>query len=68
MVNVIKFRCILNFLLLATLAVMDARVSGYKKKYRDNEAGLIKDNEASSSRETVCERLKCRKYNTKYVL
>jgi hypothetical protein len=31
-VNVIKFRCTLNFLLLATLAVMDTFLDGYKRK------------------------------------
>jgi hypothetical protein len=30
--NVIKFRCTLNFLLLATLAVMDTFWDGYKRK------------------------------------
>jgi hypothetical protein len=43
-ISVIKFRCTFNFLLLATLAVMDKFLSGYKRKDRDNEAGSNKDN------------------------
>jgi hypothetical protein len=39
--NVIKFRCTLNFLLVATLAVMDKFLSDYKGKDRDNAAGSI---------------------------
>jgi hypothetical protein len=36
-VNVKKFKLTLNFLLLATLAMMDTFLSGYKKKARNNE-------------------------------
>lgn len=35
---VIKIRCTLSFLLLATLAVMDKLLSGYNRKDRDNGA------------------------------
>jgi hypothetical protein len=52
----------LSFLLLATLAVMDTFLSGYKRNDTDNEAGSTKVNEASSSKEA-----KCRKHNRKYV-
>jgi ssDNA-binding Zn-finger/Zn-ribbon topoisomerase 1 len=34
---------------------------------RGNEAGLGKEHEANSSRETVCKVPKCRKHNTKYL-
>jgi hypothetical protein len=44
--------------------VKDIFVSGYKRKDRDNEAVSSKDNEASSSTETVCEKPKWRKYDT----
>jgi hypothetical protein len=44
----------------------DKVFSGYSRKDRDNEDVLCKDNEASSSREIVCEKHKCRKYSTKY--
>jgi hypothetical protein len=42
-VNVIRFRCTLNFLLLTTLTVMDIFSS------EDNERGSSKDNETVSS-------------------
>jgi hypothetical protein len=38
----------------------DRFLSGYRRKARDNEAGLGKDNDA------ICEKLKCTKYDTKY--
>jgi hypothetical protein len=62
---VIKFRFTLkNFLLLlASLAVMDIFLSGYKMKDRDNEACVSKDNDASSGREIVCKIPEFRKYN-----
>jgi hypothetical protein len=60
-INLIGFKFRTNFLLLATLTVMDIILSGYKKKYRNNEAGSKKDNEASSSGEPVSKKLKCRK-------
>jgi hypothetical protein len=47
--DVIKFRCAFNFLLLATLLVLEIFLSGYRRKDKDNEAG--------SSRETVCKSL-----------
>jgi len=53
-VNVKQFRCTLNFIQLATLAVMDTFLSGYKRKDRDNKDSSNKQNEASSCRETVC--------------
>jgi hypothetical protein len=56
-VKAAKFSCTLNFLLLETLAVMATFLSGYKGKYRDNEAGECKDNETSSSRQTACKQL-----------
>jgi len=37
-VNVVKFKCTLKFLLLATLAVTEKFLSDYKRKDRDNEA------------------------------
>jgi len=37
LLNVIKFRFTLNFLLLATLVVMDKFLSGYKREDRDNK-------------------------------
>jgi hypothetical protein len=40
-----------NFLLLATPAVMDKFLSGYRWKDKDNEAGSSKNNEAGSIRE-----------------
>jgi hypothetical protein len=64
-VNVIKFRGALNVLLLATLAMIGTFLSGYKKEDRDNEAGSNKDSEASSSREIICKKPKCRKYDMK---
>jgi hypothetical protein len=42
----------LNFLLLATLAVMVTFLSGYKRKDEGNESVSNKDNEASSNTET----------------
>jgi hypothetical protein len=47
MANMIKFTCILNFLLHSTLTVIDTFLSGYKTK----EAVSSKDNEAGSSTE-----------------
>jgi len=44
----------LKLLLLATLAMLDKFLSGYKRIDRDNEAQSGKDNETGSSRETVC--------------
>jgi len=54
------FRCTLNFLLLATLAVMDTFLSGCNTKGRDNEAGS--NNEAISGTETVRKTPKRRKF------
>jgi len=48
-----------SFPLLTIFVVMEKFFSGYKRKYIDNEAG--------SSRETVCKKAKCRMYNRKYV-
>jgi hypothetical protein len=58
MVNtrVMKFRCTLNFLQMASLAVMCKFLNGYKTKQRDNEAGWGTDNEVSSNRETICQK------------
>jgi hypothetical protein len=66
-VIVIKVRCKLNVLLLATLAVMDKFFSSYRRKDRDNGEDSSKDNRASSSIEMVCKKPKCRKYNPKYL-
>jgi len=49
-----------------TLAVMDKFFSVYKRKDGGNTVYSSHVSEASSSRETVCERTKCRKYRTKY--
>jgi hypothetical protein len=46
-----------NFLLLATLAVIDIFFSGYKRNDRDNEAHSSKDKESSLSTETAYENL-----------
>jgi hypothetical protein len=35
-------------------------LSSYKRKDGDNEAGLRKDNEASSKREMVCQKMQCK--------
>jgi hypothetical protein len=54
-VNVIKFRRILNFLLLTTLAVINTFLSAYKRKNRDNEADSSINNEAGG--EVLCRNL-----------
>jgi len=56
-INVIKFGFTMNFLLLATLVVMDKCLSSYSRKDKDNEVGSSRDSEASSSRETLCTNL-----------
>jgi hypothetical protein len=56
-----KFRCTLNVLLLATLAVMDNFVSVDKKKDRDTEAASSKNSGTTSNTYTVCKKPKRRK-------
>jgi hypothetical protein len=51
----------------ATLAVMDKLLSGCKGKDRNKKTDSSKENEASSSREMLCKKPKCRKYDTKYL-
>jgi hypothetical protein len=46
-----------EFLILATLAVMNMFSTCYKGTDRDNEAGWNKDNEASSNRQTAYKQL-----------
>jgi hypothetical protein len=53
-VNMIKFRRTLNFLLPATLAVAIKFLSGYRQEDRDTNSYSIMHNEDSSSRETIC--------------
>jgi hypothetical protein len=45
-VSVIKCKCSLNFLLLATLAGIDKLLSGYKRKGRCNETDASEGSEA----------------------
>jgi hypothetical protein len=53
-VNMIRFRRTLNFLLLETHAEANEYLSGYQRKDRDNNSYSIVDHEASSSRDTTC--------------
>jgi hypothetical protein len=52
-VNVITFRWILDFLLLATLEMMDKCLSDYNRRDRYSEAGSTKDKQANSSTGTA---------------
>jgi hypothetical protein len=55
----------MNLLLLATIVVMVTCLSGCKGRARDNETGSSKGSKVRSSRETVCTKYKCGKYDTK---
>jgi hypothetical protein len=55
--NVIKFGCTLNLLLLATLAVTNIFLNGYKRKDSDNEADSSKDNEVGSCKQSYSKNL-----------
>jgi hypothetical protein len=44
-VNMVRFRCVSNLLLLATLPAVDKFLSGYKRKDRGNKVGSSNDNE-----------------------